>query len=74
MLGPAEIEDMMLEYAEAEAEAHNFRRSRSQQWPPSSWSWGSGPARDRRPMSLPRARGSHEAVDGFSQQARWAER
>lgn len=42
MLGPAEIDDMMLEYAEAEAEAHKFGHTRSQQWPPSSWSWGAG--------------------------------
>ncbi len=74
MIGPAEIEDMMLEYADAEAEAHTFGHSRSQQWPPSSWSWGSGPASDQRPRSPLKASGFQKVADGASQQVQAAER
>jgi hypothetical protein len=62
MIGPAEIEDMMLEYADAEAEAHKFGHSQSQQWPPSSWSWGLGSTRDRTPVLPLDAPAWHEAA------------
>ncbi len=44
MIGPAEIEDMMLDYAEAEATAGMLGCSEAQTWPPRAWSWGSGPS------------------------------
>lgn len=43
MIGPAEIEDMMSEYADAQPTSDEVRSSEPQKWPPSSWSWGSGP-------------------------------
>ncbi len=44
MLGPADIEDMMLEFAAAEAAAKERGPSDSSHRPPTSWSWGSGPS------------------------------
>jgi len=44
MIGPAEIEDMMLDFAEAEATAGTLGCSEAQPWPPRAWSWGSGPS------------------------------
>ncbi len=44
MIGPAEIEDMMLDYAEAEASAGTLGGSEAQTWPPRACSWGLGPS------------------------------
>ncbi|GJD52982.1 hypothetical protein OPKNFCMD_5750 [Methylobacterium crusticola] len=54
MIGPAEIEDMRLEYAAAEAAAGRAGPPGAGQWPPARWSWGVGPTRDPTPGPLPR--------------------
>lgn len=52
MLGPADIEDMMLEFAAAEAAVVERDPPEGQRWPPTSWSWGVGPAWGERQTCL----------------------
>jgi hypothetical protein len=56
MLGPADIEDMMLDLAEAEAEAEAAASEQNpplaKKWPPTSLSWGMGPTWDQKQTSL----------------------
>lgn len=43
MIGPAEIEDLMLEYADAVAAEDEARGSGARDNAPRAWSWGLGP-------------------------------
>ena len=44
MIGPAEIEDMLSEYADAQPAPNKMASPELQSRQPSRWSWGSGPA------------------------------
>ncbi|AWN40571.1 hypothetical protein DK389_08540 [Methylobacterium durans] len=43
MIGPAEIEDMLSEYADAQPSPDDLMSTELQSWPPSHRSWGAGP-------------------------------
>ncbi len=58
MLGPADIEDMMLEFAEAEAVAREQDPPHGSKLPPATWSWGMGPTWTRSKHPLPMRHGS----------------
>ena len=60
MIGPAELEDMLTEYADAQPIREEVTSSELSTWPPSHWSWGSGPTasatEERLPVQEPRGK------------------
>jgi hypothetical protein len=53
MIGPAEIEDLMLEYADAVAAADEAGCSGARGGAPRAWSWGLGPTQESKAEAKP---------------------
>lgn len=53
MIGPAEIEDMLSEYTDAQPTSDALTSAELQSWPPRHWSWGAGPTASATEELLP---------------------